>query len=221
MNEWPPHHELQLLLGAYVLGGLDTDDRRRLEEHMRECTACTTELSRYAGVPALLQLAPPPGERPVEQLAAPDASLPRLITAARARRAASRRRRLILAAAAVVLVLAGVTGGVLLVGRNTGPTPTAVVVASSSGQVRVVGEAVLDPKAWGTEVRLTLDYKAYGKQPYTAWAVADDGHEEQAATWTTPAGGKCAVTGATSIPRDRLSRIEVRTADGKTVLRTR
>lgn len=218
MNERLPHHELQLLLGAYVLGGLDAEDRRRLEEHLPECATCGAELSRFAGVPALLRLAPP-AEPAAEPPTVSEDSLPRLIAAARTRRAAGVRRRWILAAAAVMLVLAGVTGGVLAAGRDPGPAPVAVVVASSGG-TRVVGEAVLDPRVWGTEVRLTLDYKAYGKQPYTAWAVADDGREEQAASWTTPPGGKCAVTGATSIPRDQLARVEVRTADGKTVLRT-
>jgi anti-sigma factor RsiW len=215
MNEGLPHTELQMLLGAYVLGGLDAGDRRRLEEHLPGCAACTAELCRFAGMPGLLHLVP----APVEPAAAPEESLPRLIAAARVRRAVRQRRRWMLAAAAVVLALAGVTGGVLLADRDTGPAPTAVV--STFGEGRVAGEAVLEPRAWGTQVRLDLNYPPYGKQPYTAWAVADDGREERAGAWTVPPNGRCSVIGATSIQRDRLDHIEVRTADGRTVLRTR
>lgn len=215
----PSHAELQLLLGAYVLGGLDADDRRRIEEHLPQCAACTTELSRFAAVPGLLQLAPPS-----EPPSTPADSLPRLLAAARARRVARQRRRWLLAAAAVVLVLAGVTGGVLVAGRDTGPAPTAVVVANPSepgAEPRTVGEAVLDPRSWGTEVRLDLSYVPRGQQPYTAWAVDKNGRAEQAASWTTPPGGRCSVTGATSIQRGDLDRVEIRSADGRTLLRTR
>ncbi|HEY0640448.1 MAG TPA: hypothetical protein VGD67_22695, partial [Pseudonocardiaceae bacterium] len=155
---------------------------------------------------------------------APDDSLPRLVAAARAHRTRHRRRRWMLAAAAVVFVLAGVTSGVLLAGRDTGPPATAVVSAvatDSSGQAKVVGQAVLDPRTWGTEVRLDLSYVPRGSQPYTAWAVDKNGKEEQAASWRTPPGGRCSVTGATSIQRTDLDRIEVRDADGETLLRTR
>ena len=31
------HHDLQVLLGGYVLGGLSAADRRRLEEHLPDC----------------------------------------------------------------------------------------------------------------------------------------------------------------------------------------
>ena len=221
MTEQTLHNELQLLLGAYVLGGLDADDRRRIEEHLPHCPACTTELSRFAAVPGLLQLTPPPSEPP---MGLPEDSLPRLMAAARRRRATRQRRRWLLAAAAVVLVLAGVTGGVLFVGRDTGPAPTAVVSATTTepgGEAKVVGQAVLDARSWGTEVRLELSYVPRGKQPYTAWAVNKSGHEEQAASWTTPQGGRCSVTGSTSIQRAELDRVEVRSADGRTLLRTR
>jgi len=214
MTERLPHHELQLLLGAYVLGGLDSADRRLLESHLPACAACTAELARFAAVPGLLQLAPPSSAEPVT---VPPQSLPRLIDVARSRRAARRRRRWLLVAAALV-VLAVLSGGILaLTGRDTGPQPTAVVATFNNA---TVGEAVLAPKAWGTEVHLRLDYKPRGRQPYTAWVIARDGHQEQAATWTTPPGGRCDVTGATSIQRDQLDHVEVRTADGRTVMRT-
>lgn len=212
------HQELQLLLGAYVLGGLDAEDRRQIEEHLPQCPACTTELSRFAAVPGLLQLAPPS-----EPPATPEDSLPRLLAAARSRRTVQRRRRWIVGAAATVLLLAGVTGTVAVTSGDRGPAPVAVVQSYSSDPavgVRTVGRAVLDPRSWGTEVRLELDYVPRGQQPFSAWAVGKNGREEQAAAWTTPPDGRCSVTGATSIPRDELDRVEIRSADGRTLLRT-
>ena len=44
-GERPTHQELQLLLGAYVLGGLDAEDRLRLEEHPPSCATCTATSS--------------------------------------------------------------------------------------------------------------------------------------------------------------------------------
>lgn len=210
------HQDLQLLLGAYVLGGLDAADRHAVEAHLPGCAACTAELSRFAVVPALLQLAPA-----VDPLAPPpENSLPRLIAAARARQAARRRRRWLLAAAAVTLVLAGVAGTLALANRDTGPAPTAIV-STERPDGRVVGSAVLQPRLWGTQVELSLNYAPVGAQPYTAWAVDRNGHEEQAASWTLPPSGRCRVTGATSIQRTDLDHIEVRTADGRLLLRTR
>jgi hypothetical protein len=223
MNERLPHHELQLLLGAYVLGGLDSADRRRLEDHLPRCEPCTVELSRFAAVPGLLQLAPP-ADTGAWPATPPQDSLPKLITAARASRVARRRRRWVLAAAAVVVALSVVSGTVLAIGRDAGPAPAAVVSTTAtddSGQPRVVGQVMLDPRGWGTEVHLELSYVPHGAQPYTAWAVDKYGHEEQAAAWSTPEGGRCSVTGATSIQRTELDRIEVRSADGETLLRSR
>lgn len=214
MNPRLPHHELQLLLGAYVLGGLDSGDRRRVEEHVPGCATCTAELSRFAAVPALLSLAPATPDPPI---APPPQSLPRLVEAARTRRA-GRQRRWMFAAAAVVLVLCGVATATLLVGRDTAVPATDVVSALDA---HVVGSAVLQSRDWGTEVRLQLDYVPRGPQPYTAWAVDRNGKEEQAAAWRTPPGGRCAVTGATSIGRGDLDHIEIRSADGRTLLRTR
>lgn len=267
MNERPPHQELQLLLGAYVLGGLSATDRRRVDEHLPVCPACREELARFAVVPSLLRLATAPeppvapagpvvplapvasvgpvtsvasvgpvgpvvpiaSVAPVQQgapvapvqsvgLVAPVDSLPRLVAAARRKRASRFRRRWTLAAAAVVLLLGGVAGSLRLADHlNQPPTGTPVVSAFDG---HAIGTAVLQGRQWGTEVQLELSYTARGSVPYSAWAVDRAGYAEQAAAWTTPADGKCSVTGATSIHHDQLDHIEVRTADGRIVFRT-
>lgn len=214
------HHQLQLLLGSYVLGGLHADDRHRLEEHLHSCAECTAELSQFAVVPGLLQLAAVNGVNS-EPPTPPEDALPRLLAAVKARR---RRRwqRAMLAVAATVLTLAGTAGGLWLVGRGAEPVPSSPLVAASAPSTPVSqspsGQVVLEPKTWGTQIRLTMYYVGDGTGSLSAFAVSSDGREERAANWQTPPDGKCYVIGATSITRDELTRIEIRTSDGITVL---
>lgn len=44
-----------MLLGAYVLGGLDAVDRREVKNHLRHCPECCAELVDVAALPALLR----------------------------------------------------------------------------------------------------------------------------------------------------------------------
>ena len=39
------HDELQVLMGAYVLGGLSEADHAAFAEHLRECRECHTNLA--------------------------------------------------------------------------------------------------------------------------------------------------------------------------------
>ena len=53
-------HEIQQLLGAYVLGALEPDERRALEAHLQGCTECQNELAEYQQVSeGLLHVARP------------------------------------------------------------------------------------------------------------------------------------------------------------------
>jgi anti-sigma factor RsiW len=44
-------------IGAYVLGGLDSDSERRVREHLATCAECAQAHAELAGIPALLDLA--------------------------------------------------------------------------------------------------------------------------------------------------------------------
>jgi anti-sigma-K factor RskA len=211
------HHELQLLLGGYVLGGLSATDRHLLEDHLPECADCRAELARFAVVPGLLQLAAVNGVRP-EPPTPPAESLPRLLATAKTwhRR---RRWRALLAAAAAVIVLAGAAAGVWMLNRPEPPPPSTPLVAVEAPELALSGQVILEPRSWGTQIRLTMYYGSGRTGPLSAWAVAANGDEEQAGSWTLPPAGRCYVIGATSVQRDQLARLDIRTADGRTVLR--
>jgi hypothetical protein len=44
-------------IGAYVLGGLDSESEKRVREHLATCEECATAHAELAGLPALLDLA--------------------------------------------------------------------------------------------------------------------------------------------------------------------
>jgi hypothetical protein len=44
-------------IGAFVLGGLDSDSERRVREHLATCAECAKAHAELAGIPALLDLA--------------------------------------------------------------------------------------------------------------------------------------------------------------------
>jgi hypothetical protein len=50
------HERLQLLLGGFVLGGLDADDHQAFTRHLRHCAACQRESAQLSGLPALLDV---------------------------------------------------------------------------------------------------------------------------------------------------------------------
>ncbi|WP_197363894.1 zf-HC2 domain-containing protein, partial [Streptomyces clavuligerus] len=117
------------LLGAYVLGVLDTDESRAVEDHLAGCTRCREETR------ALRELETSLGEVPPEIfLDGPpqggDLMLQRTLRQARQeRRGAEWRRRSALAAVAVVAA-AAVLGAGVAIGRTTaggdGAPPVAV-----------------------------------------------------------------------------------------------
>ena len=56
------HEELQQLLGAFVLGGLDTAEHHAFSRHLRNCQVCQREAAQLSGLPALLDLVEPGSE---------------------------------------------------------------------------------------------------------------------------------------------------------------
>ena len=68
----PEHEELQLLLGAFVLGGLDTAEHHAFTRHLRTCQVCQREAAQLSGLPALLDLVEPGSESGSADGAVPD-----------------------------------------------------------------------------------------------------------------------------------------------------
>lgn len=167
--------------GAYVLGALTPDERRRFEEHLDGCALCTAELAELAGIPALLDRLRPEDLQPVAVTPSPEL-FDRVSAAARATASpAPRRRRWLLAAAAVLVLLGAGTGVVVWAnGPDGGP------VSATAGPVRVILDAdaqgegtVLDITVSGLRpgetCRLVAVDSDGGRHPAGEWSVSDDG----------------------------------------------
>ena len=218
------HDELRRLLGGYLLGGLDEADTDRLDEHLRDCDDCRTELDQLAGVPELLRRLPEAqraddgGEPAVIGLnsrPSPD-RIEGMLRRLRAEKARTRRRGQArwLAAAAVVLVAAAVGISVLRADRS-GPPPTTLpspelvtaqfTSAEGSG---LAGEAVVTPKTWGVSIALDVS-RLDGAGPFTCQVRNRRGQTEQAAAWGVTPSGKAKVIGASSTQVTDLDSIEI------------
>lgn len=233
------HDTARLSLGAYVLGGLGPAQRAEVERHMAACPACQAELAGLAVVPALLRRVEPPTQAKTPDTAAgirtgrdgaaelePDRDVPiALLAQVRAERARTRkqtkRARATAAAAGVAAAAALAVTVSLAVDERpapASPTSPAADIAMTPGETGPSsGRVGLEGRAWGTAVSLELQRLPAGTS-FVAWAVADDGRREQAATWTSTPTGAAKLSGATTIARVQLARLEVATTTGVRVL---
>lgn len=202
------HNRLRDLLGPYVLGGLDADDRARLEAHLPTCASCRDELATYAGLPALLRAgAPSSAHRETS-----DAALGDAIGALRTRR----RRRLLLTAAAAVVLVAGAGVGTAVVLEPDAPVATTLALSAPAG-VSATGAASLSAKPWGTSVELDLRGLPQDEQ-FVAWLVSPEGERQQVATWGSTGNGEAHVTGASAFATRDVAQVRVTDSDGGLVI---
>lgn len=208
------HQVLRQMLGAFLLGGLDGNDRARLEAHLRVCPGCARELTDLSPVPGLLarvrsedlDLAEDPPPRP------DDVALRRMLSRRRRRRTARVAAGLLAAAACVTVGLA--------VGRASAPAPSAsslpadavVELVAPTGSA-ASGSAALVTKPWGTELHLSLT-RMPARGPFRLEAEDSAGSVEIAATWGTTTRRAALVVGASSRPPDQLRGLRVVGPDG-------
>jgi len=206
--------------GAYLLGGLNPDERRAYEAHLASCVTCSTALSEVAGLPGLLSRLPADAiDRPE---APPPTLLPALLAAVERARFASR-RRLRLRAGVGLAAAAAVIAAVLAIPRIGTSHPHTVALARVIN-VPITASASLTDRSWGTEINLTCRYTGPMKfAPASYLLVATDrlGHDQQIATWRVVPGGPVVLTAATSLRRSELASLEVRSPTGRPLLRLR
>jgi putative zinc finger protein len=233
-------------LGAYVLGALEREERAGLEAHLETCDICREELDRLAPLPGLLSrltveeaevlettaLGPEgpdpgqtrsaeiarPGERAPRPAAAPSsAPLERALFAVARERRRSRLVRVAAVAAALVIAAFALVGGPLP-GDDGGDDPATFTAAASDLRTGVRGSAELTREPWGTRVELSLAGVRPGERCRLV-ARSAGGRSEVAATWRADYLGTADVPGAVAIPADRLTSLDVVTADDRVLVR--
>ncbi len=168
-------------LGAYVLGALEPDERREVEDHVRRCPICSAELAEFEGLPALLDRVRPEDLQPVSVTPSPDL-FDRMSAAATGGRRRTGRSRTWALVAAVVLAVLGVAAGVVvwLAGggdrtnsASAGPvTATVTLSAMDEGSVVEVAVAGLRP---GETCRLIAVDRDGDRHDAGSWHVSDAG----------------------------------------------
>jgi hypothetical protein len=220
---------------AYVLGALSGVERLSFEKHLSGCADCSRALRELAGLPGLLGrvevgiVQQPPRTEPL-----PDTLLPALMRQV----SWSRRRRTLAAvglAAAVAMGIAPVV--VSQIGGGDGsasevsppsatPSGLAPLLMSPVGDVPVQASVTLQQVTWGTRLGLTCTYDRdsveYELPPavdYTVFVLTRDGRAERVGSWRSVTGRTMRLSAATAAARAEIASVEVRTPDGRVVLR--
>lgn len=209
---------------AYVLGALSPSERAQFHDHLPGCRPCADAVRDLAGLPGLLARIPAdsvPGalEPPPESL------LPRL--AVEARRHRRRRRVLAGAAAAAAVVSAGAGSYALGHARSSAPppVPAAGVVREMTpvgSDAHVEADVTLTSVPWGTRLDLSCldrDQPGEGPEEYTLVVETRDGAVQQVASWRALPGATARLAAATASTTADIAVVEVRTAEGETLLR--
>ena len=218
------HEELHLLLGAFVLGGLDPEEHQAFTRHLRHCPACQQEGAQLSGVPALLDLVDPDhvdamtaelGTSEAARLPTPAVLVPPgLLDRMRADR--RRRRWRVGVAAAVLAVLAAGVGAAVgpLLNRLNAP-PTRPLVASAGPAAGPAAQVEIDlvTRTWGTQLDLRGSSLPPGQVLYLS--VTDrEGHAYDVASWTGTPSGRATLSAACWMTPADIAQVQVHTRDG-------
>ncbi len=221
--------------GAYVLGALSPTERVAFKQHLAACDECSRSVAALAGLPGLLARvdAGVLEEPSVDEL--PATLLPALLGEVRR----DRRRRTLTTiglAAAAAVVAAAVPIGLGQLGDEPAPPagpsvsesedPVAPLPMDRVGEVPVTATVSLEEVTWGTRLGLTCTYDpasvGYDLPPeadYELFVTTRSGRVEQVGSWRSVSGREMQIMAATAATAAELASVEVRTVDGRVVLR--
>lgn len=215
MNAADPH----MLLGAYLLGGLDPADSQRFEAHLEDCADCRAELARLESLPALLDAVPVPDAvalaaaqrtpAPKEPVVSPPEAI--LGELAHRRRTSRRRWAALVGAVATACLALGLAAGPIL---NRPPQPDASYSVQSGDGLRFSVD--LARKTWGTELAVNGSSMPLDGT-LSLWIRDRDGGEDRACAWTATPSGRVRITGATPVQLGSIASVELRDATQQTV----
>ena len=221
--------------GAYVLGALSPAERLDFKRHLAGCEECTRAVAALAGLPGLLGRVDAAVLDPSALDELPPTLLPALFREVRRTR---RRRALVAAglAAAAAAVVVAVPVGLAQLGEE--PVPPGGPASSASeepvvaqrmepvGEVPVQTTVSLEEVTWGTRVGLTCTYDPewveYDLPPeadYELFVRTRSGRLEKVGSWRSVGGREMTIMAATARTPAELASVQVRTTDGRVVLR--
>ena len=211
------HRYWREMLGAYLLGGLDEDERTALEAHLDGCAECRAELAELRPVAAALADTDPDlfetdEPRPPADLQERTLSLIGHARNSELARRRQRRQRSALAAVAAVLLVA--VGLLVVWPQFSAPPQEPLAFSEVAGGVEAEGSLI--PHTWGTEASLLIEGLDEGRN-YRAAFTTSDGSEVPAGTFigTEAQPVDCNLNAA--VLRENATQLEVRTMEGELI----
>lgn len=224
--------------GAYVLGALSPADRQAFELHLSGCADCTRAVGELAGLPGLLGSV---GATVIEEKE-DEAPVPATLLPALAREVRHARRRRTWAAAVLAAAIAVVALAVGQAARDDASAPTEAAAGSSAddqsppavaprrmrpvGDVPVRAAVSLEQVTWGTRLELACTYNSQWVEDalppavdYTLYVRTGGGPAERVGSWRAVDGRRMQFTAGTAATAEELRSVEVRTTEGRVVLR--
>lgn len=193
-------HDPQLL-GAYVLGALDEQEVRALDEHLASCPDCTREVEDLRAMEAFLGEVPPEAmlDGPPE---GGDLLLQRTLRQVRSERGGVARRRQFALGAAAAVVAALVLGAGVFVGKvtspdggvaqqtqTTAPDPAGTKLATFTDPVTKASMTVkVVPAAGWVRTNMSINGIPEGEK-CRIFVVAKDGSRQEAGSWVVSKKG--------------------------------
>lgn len=193
-------HDPQLL-GAYVLGALDEQEVRALDEHLASCPDCVREVEDLRAMEAFLGEVPPEAmlEGPPE---GGDLLLQRTLRQVRSERGGVARRRQFALGAAAAVVAALVLGAGVFVGKvtspdggvaqqtqTTAPDPAGTKLATFTDPVTKASMTVkVVPAAGWVRTNMSINGIPEGEK-CRIFVVAKDGSRQEAGSWVVSKKG--------------------------------
>jgi anti-sigma factor RsiW len=203
------------LMGAYVLGSLEPDQRSALVAHLDGCPECRAEVAELATVARALPLADPlrSGERPLPPDHLGDAILDRIASERVEARRSRFRRASVTGLAAVALVAAiVVVAGIL---DSSQRISLDLAAAGGAG-----GDAVLEYHRWGTQIELDIEGLPE-EEVYGVWLESPTGDRVPAGTFWTPEEGGIEVTLTAAMNLKDCKGLGISDQDGETVMHSK
>ncbi len=203
--------------GAYILGALSDEDRQAYERHLATCDSCAASVRSLGRLPVLLGTVDDPNDL-VTAPAPPPTLLPQLLR--EVRRTKLRRRWYAGGiAAAVAACLVVITVFFARADSGVGGHPVAMQSIAAS-PMRATADIRAVP--WGTSIELKCSYEQGWAYPsnaaYSLVAVDRAGQKHDLGSWRLVTGGVTTFDTGTSLRRDEITRIVIRTAAGTDVL---
>ncbi len=202
------------LIAMEVVGQLETDQLFALDAHSDQCPACRQERQNLLPLAGALAGTDSRHLDATELPITLQESVLGFLRSSERRRAVVKRRH---RAAILVGTVAAVSLAILGVVLSVGGTSSGQTVALS-GPGATQASVTFTPESWGTSVHLT-ESDARMSSMLTVWMQTGSGSWWEAGTYWTSKTKSVQVAMACAVRASAVSRIVVRNAQGRTVLR--